>query len=158
MKSTIYIETTIPSYLVARPSSELRLAADQADTISWWEKCRQQYDLRISAIVLLEIRQGNQAMAELRENVLKEIPLLDPTPEAEAITESLLKNVIPLSAAADAAHIAIAAAHAVDFLLTWNCKHINNPHTIRRIERCCLELGFRCPVVATPSELLFIDS
>jgi len=157
MKSTIYIETTIPSYLVARPSSDLRLAADQADTITWWEKCRQQYDLRISAIVLREIRQGNESMAEMREQVLKEIPLLDPTQEAEAIAESLLTKVIPSNAAADATHIAIAAAHSIDFLLTWNCKHINNPHTIRRIEQCCLNLGYRCPVIATPSELLSID-
>ena len=158
MKPTVYIETTIPSYLVARPSSDLRLAADQADTIFWWEKCRQNYNLRISVVVLREIRQGNESMALSREQVLQEIPLLEPTSEAEDITASLLASVIPPNAAADAAHIAIAAAHSVDFLLTWNCKHINNPHTIRRIEQCCLDLGFRCPVIATPSELLFIDS
>lgn len=157
MKPTVYIETTIPSYLVARPSPDLRLAADQADTITWWEQCRHKYDLCISAIVLREIRQGNASMAKMREQAIEEIPLLEPTPQAEAIAERLLASVIPSNAAEDAAHIAVAAAHAVDFLLTWNCKHINNPHTIRRIEQCCLDLGFRCPVIATPAELLFIE-
>jgi hypothetical protein len=86
-----------------------------------------------------------------------DIPLLEPTPQAEAIAERLLACVIPPNAAEDAAHIAVAAAHSVDFLLTWNCKHINNPHTTRKIEQCCMDLGFCCPVIATPAELLFIE-
>ncbi len=62
----------------------------------------------------------------------------------------------PANAADDAAHIAIAAVHQMDFLLTWNCKHINNRYTIRRIEQCCLRMGFTCPVIATPNELMNI--
>ena len=156
IKPKLYLETTIPSYLVSKPSRDLRLAADQEQTLEWWEEHRSRFEIFISAVVLREVSKGNPEMAQRRVDALSQIPLLNPTEESEELTIYLLKEVVPANAADDAAHIAIAAVHQMDFLLTWNCNHINNRYTIRRIEQCCLRMGFTCPVIATPNELINI--
>jgi len=156
-RSRLYLETTIPSYLVARPRNDLRLSADQAATVDWWENGRGSFDIFISAVVLREIGRGEPEMAEKRQAIVEGLPILDLTNEAEMLAEKLLRDLLPKNAAEDAAHIAIAAAHSMDFLLTWNCRHINNRYTIRRIEKCCAEVGMPCPVIATPAELMSIE-
>ncbi len=94
-------------------------------------------------------------MAEARLNLLRTVAVLPTTYEAEALAETLLvANLIPVKAAADAFHIAISAVHGMDFLLTWNCAHINNLNVIRRVERICAAAGRPCPVICTPDELL----
>jgi len=151
----LYIETTIPSYLTARRSRDLRLAADQETTEEWWETRRHEYELFTSEVVEVEAAEGDAAMAEARLRALDGIPRLPAQPEVDEVIEHLLgSDLIPANAAADAAHIAFSAVHAMDFLLTWNCKHINNPHLVRRIERACAEHGLNCPVICTPEELL----
>lgn len=157
MRPRLYLETTVPSYLAARPSDNLRLAADQTVTIEWWEQDRANFEIFISAVVLREISRGDPQMAEKRISIVESIPLLDSNDEAEALAEKLLRDLLPPNAAEDAAHIAIAAVHSMDFLLTWNCRHINNRYTIRRIEKCCSQLGMVCPVIATPTELMSIE-
>lgn len=154
----LYLETTVPSYLVAQPSPDLRLAADQSVTLEWWSLHRNYFEIFVSAIVLTEIRRGDPIMAEKREEAIRAFKLLDVNLHTEELTARLLKEVIPENAAADAAHIAIAAVHGMNFLLTWNCRHINNRYTLRRIEKCCYTAGFTCPVIATPSELMSIES
>ena len=155
MKPRIYLETTIPSYLVARRSRDLRLAADQETTEEWWETQRAAYELFTSAEVIEEVAEGDTAMADARLKVLDGIPRLPATDTAVDLAAWLLQSgITPPNAASDALDIAIAAAHAMDFLLPWNCKHINNPHLIRRIERACAERGLACPVICTPEELL----
>ena len=151
----LYIETTIPSYLTARRSRDLRLAADQESTEEWWETRRHEYEIFTSEVVDVEIGEGEAVMAETRLRVLDGIPRLPAQPEVDELIEHLLASgIVPANAAPDAAHIAFATVHAMDFLLTWNCKHINNPHLIRRIERACGERGLLCPVICTPEELL----
>ena len=151
----LYLETTIPSYLTSRRSRDLRLAADQETTEEWWEICRASYELYTSAVVDLEVVEGNALFAEARLRALEGIPRLPALPEVDELILHLLESqIIPAVAAPDAAHIALAAVHGMDFLLTWNCKHINNPHLIRRIEQACRERGFACPVICTPEELL----
>ena len=151
----LYIETTIPSYLTARRSRDLRLAADQETTEAWWETKRREYELFTSEVVDVEAAEGNAAMSEARLRVLNGIPRLPAQPEVDELIEHLLgSQIIPPNAAPDAAHIAFSAVHAMDFLLTWNCKYINNPHLVRRIERACAERGLACPVICTPEELL----
>jgi len=157
MLPRLYLETTVPSYLAARPSDNLRLAADQSVTIEWWERGRASFDIFVSVVVLREISRGDPQMAEKRLSIVEAVPILDLNYEAEALAEKLLRELLPPNAADDAAHIAIAAAHSMDFLLTWNCKHINNRYTIRRIEKCCSQLGMVCPVIATPAELMSIE-
>jgi hypothetical protein len=151
----LYLETTIPSYLTARRSRDLRLAADQETTEEWWEMKRHDYELFTSEVVEVEVTAGDAAMAGARLRVLDGITRLSAQTEVDELIEHLLgSGIIPSNAAPDAAHIAFSAVHAMDFLLTWNCKHINNPHLVRRIERACAERGLACPVICTPEELL----
>ena len=158
MKPRLYLETTIPSYLVARPSRDVRIAADQAATVQWWELHRDDFEMFVSAVVIREVTRGDAEIAALRIARINRLPVLAPTPASESLTERLLLHrIVPAVAADDAAHIALAAAHRLDFLLTWNCKHINNRFAVRRIERVCAAAGFACPVIATPVELMNLE-
>jgi len=158
MKSRLCIETTIPSYLVARASRNLRLAADQESTQVWWEKHRRKYDLFISEAVLEEAADGDADFAAKRLSVLEELPRLRVTVEVgELVTRFLDEQIIPPTVAVDAVHLALAVAHRMDLLLTWNCKHLHNPHLERRIIAACRDLGYDCPVICTPAELLKSD-
>jgi hypothetical protein len=155
MKPRLYLETTIPSYLVARRSRDLRLAADQETTQQWWESERQGFLLFISTTVLKEVRRGDPTHAAAREAWLAGIPLLGDLPEANELAKRLLRDeIIPAVAADDATHVALAAAHQMDFLLTWNCKHINNHNIRTRIQRACEAVGLVCPDICTPAELM----
>lgn len=158
MKPRLYIETTIPSYLVARTSRDLRLAAEQETTQEWWELHRHKYELFISEAVLEEAAEGDASFAAKRLAALDGLPRLRATAEVDALVARFLdEQIIPPSVMADAVHLALAAAHGMDFLLTWNCKHLHNPHLERRIVAACSELGYPCPVICTPSELLKSD-
>ena len=155
MKPRLYLETTIPSYLVARRSRDLRLAADQETTQQWWESERQGFSLFISTTVLEEVRRGDPAQAAARLAWLAGVPLLGDLPEATELAKRLLRDsIIPSVAADDATHVALAAAHRMDFLLTWNCKHINNHNIRTRIQRACESVGLVCPDICTPAELM----
>ena len=155
MKPRLYLETTIPSYLVARRSRDLRLAADQETTTEWWDTKRQEYELFTSEVVVAEVSEGDASMSQARMEILNGILRLPAQPQVDEIIEQLLRDsIIPQNAAADAAHIALSVVHAIDFLLTWNCKHISNPHNFRRIERLCALRGYACPVICTPEQLL----
>ena len=155
VKPRIYIETTIPSYLVARPSPLIRIAADQQTTREWWELRRGAFELFTSGVVFDEAIIGDPEMAQARVVSLAGIPLLDESVEAKALALHLLqKSIIPVIAAPDAFHLAIAAVHHMDFLLTWNCKHIHNSHLERRIQAACRAHGWESPVICTPAELM----
>ena len=155
MPPRLYLETTIPSYLVARPSRDLRMMADQEITRRWWEKCRADYEVFISELVLEEAAKGDAEMAAERLKALANVPQLAQRPEADELGELILKReIIPAIAAPDAGHIALAAVHGMDYLLTWNCKHIANPRNRGRLEAACGEAGFRCPNICTPYVLL----
>ena len=155
MKPRLYLETTIPSYLVARRSRDLRLAADQETTQQWWETERHDYELFISQAVVREVSKGDPHFAASRLDHLRNIPLLPRTSDASAlITHLLASGIIPAVAEDDAAHIGLAAAHGMEFLLTWNCRHINNHHLRARIERACSIFGLAAPDICTPAELM----
>ena len=155
MKPHLYLETTIPSYLVARRSRDLRLAADQETTQQWWEERRQEFDLFVSEAVLEEVAHGDADFAAKRLAVISGLPQLRTSPEADALVERLLRErVLPEIAGVDAVHLALAAVHRLDFLLTWNCKHLHNPYLERRIEAVCRGCGFPCPIICTPAELM----
>ena len=151
----LYLETTIPSYLTARRSRDLRLAAHQEVTEEWWAAHRHEYDIYTSGFVREEAAEGNAEMAAARLALLDGIAVLPTTGEAEDLAGKLLSaGLIPAKAAADAFHIAVAAVHGMDFLLTWNCTHIHNLSIIRRVERICSADGYACPVICNPDELL----
>jgi len=155
MNPRLYLETTIPSYLVARRSRDLRLSADQETTQQWWEAERQDFLLFTSATVLKEVRCGDPTYAAARVAWLAGIPLLGDLPEANELAKRLLRDgIIPAVAVDDATHVALAAAHQMDFLLTWNCKHINNHNIRTRIHRACEAVGLMSPDICTPAELM----
>src|SRR5438067_11361980 len=127
MKPTVYVETTIPSYLTAWPSRDLVRAAHQQITRDWWDKRRGQFDLYISQVVLRECQAGDATAAAERLKVLQDLPLLEQTEQATQLAQALVDRVpLPMRAAVDALHVAIAAVHGVDYLLTWNCTYIAN--------------------------------
>ena len=155
MKSKLYLETTIPSYLTSRPSRDLIIAGHQQITREWWDTRRNRFDIYISQFVLDEAKAGDPEAARDRMKAIRNLPLLDITPEVEVLAVSLLESrIIPRRAATDAAHIAIAAVHSMDFLMTWNCVHLANAAIAKAVAGVCREHGLECPVICTPEELL----
>ena len=155
MKSRLYLETTIPSYLTSRPSRDLIIAGHQEVTREWWEKRRETFQLYISQLVVDEAGAGDPVAALKRLKVLQGLSLLDITPEVAELASSILASgIIPRKAATDAAHIAIAAVHGMDFLVTWNCAHIANAAIAKSLAVICREHACECPVICTPEELM----
>lgn len=154
----IYIESTIPSYVVARPARDLLQAARQQLTHDWWDLKREQHELFTSQVVLDEIAFGEKAMAQLRLELLQSVPLLPVTEEVKEFAGKVLASgLLPATADRDAAHIALASAYEMDILLSWNCRHIANAAIQARLRKLADASGFTLPVICTPEELLEND-
>ena len=150
----IYIESTIPSYVVARPARDLLQAARQQVTRDWWDLEREKHDLFTSQIVLDEIATGEAAMAKQRLDLMTNIDLLDLTDEVKTLTKHILgSGLLPTAADRDGAHIALATVHEMDILVSWNCRHIVNAAIQGRLRRLAEGSGFTLPVLCTPDEL-----
>ena len=155
MKSRVYIETSIPSYLTARRSRDLITAANQELTQEWWETRKDDFDFVISEFVLREAAAGDPNAAQNRLAAIAGIPELDITDEVGQLAQILMEKVpLPEKAQLDAFHIAVATIHGIDYLLTWNCTHINNAELRPRIEALCRLQGYEPPIICTPQELL----
>ena len=155
MKQRVYVETSIISYLVSRPSSDVRVAASQLITREWWEERSSRFDLFISEFVLTEASLGDPAAARLRLNAVASIPQLEATELVRQLGASLMaEGPVPTAAEIDAYHIAIAAVNGMDFLLTWNCTHIANASMRGKIEDVCRSNGYEPPTICTPQELM----
>jgi hypothetical protein len=154
-KPTVYIETSIISYLAARPSGDLVTAGNQRATHDWWETRRNLFDVFISSLVLAEISAGDSGAAKRRRAIVEGLPLLVEGPQTNTLARRLLADSrLPAKALTDCTHIAIAASNGTDFLLTWNCKHIANAEVRRALEQSCRALGFEPPTICVPTELL----
>jgi hypothetical protein len=155
MKQRVYIETTIVSYLTAKPSKDLVLAAHQEVTREWWDRFRVGYDLRTSQLVLNEAGKGDPKAASQRLEALEGILLLDVTDEAAALAQKLVKpGPFPDRAGMDALHMAVATLHGMDILLTWNCRHLANGRMLVDVSRFIRTKGYEIPIVCTPDELM----
>ena len=153
--SSVYIETSIISYLTARVSRDLIVAGHQQMTEEWWNIQKSRFQLWASELVVEEASAGDANAAAERLSVLNTIKMLDVTEEAGFLASALLeRGSLPAKASADALHIAIAAVHNVDYLLTWNCKHIANAEMRPVIESVCRHMGFNPPILCTPEELM----
>ena len=150
MKPTVYIETTIPSLLTAWPSRDVEIAGQQIATRKWWEERRHAFDLYVSQEVLKEAAKGDADAARDRLAALADCRILAATSTAEELSARILSTgLIPAQAASDAVHIGYAAAHEMDFLLIWNCRHILNKVIERRLAGVCARRwGCRCPCFA----------
>ena len=155
MKPKLYLETTIPSYLVSAPSRDLVVAGHQHITREWWANRKKDFDIYISQFVIDEAGAGDPGAAEERMQAIEEFPQLEITEDVLRLADRLIQSkVIPKKAATDAAHIAVATVHNMDYLMTWNCTHIANAMRIKAVERVCREQGFACPLMCTPEELM----
>jgi len=155
MKPTVYIETSVISYLTAKPSRDLVIAAHQQITLEWWETAMPNYEVFISPIVLDEASKGDLKAAGLRLEKISTLPLLEVVREVHDLAESYFTRIeIPEKARADAYHIALAAWHGIDYLVSWNCTHIANGRIRMVVEEINSERGIRTPVICTPEELM----
>jgi hypothetical protein len=154
MKPKVYIETSVLSYLAARPSRDAIVAGNQATTRAWWER-RTDFDLYISVFVLEESRIGDPRAAEARLQAISGVPEIEINSEVALIAEGLLSQAsLPAKARLDALHIAAATLGGMDYLLTWTCTHIANPAFRPKIEALIRTFGYEPPVICTPQELI----
>jgi predicted nucleic acid-binding protein len=154
-RHTVYIETSIVSYLASRPSADMLTAACQHVTREWWEKRRNRYDSYTSALVIVESASGDPAAVERRKALLLGLRELAITPRVRLLGLALIAaGALPKKAEVDALHIAVAAVHEIDYLLTWNCRHIDNPVTRPLVRTVCAQEGFVCPEICSPLELM----
>jgi predicted nucleic acid-binding protein len=151
----IYIETSIVSYLTARPSSNLIASAWQKETSDWWETQKERFEPYISEIVIEEASRGDESAASRRLAALENIDVLPLNSAAIELAKILIEEGgISRKALDDALHVAVAAVHGIDFLLTWNCRHIDNAEMKPKIRNIIANRGYHCPEIATPTELM----
>jgi hypothetical protein len=152
---SVYLETSFVSYLVARPSRDLLVAAHQQTTQEWWLERRPEFDCYVSQVVIDEASMGDPNESKKRMEVVERLRVLEITSEVEELTRAILAaDVIPAKAIRDAAHIAVATIHSMDYLLTWNCKHLANAQIMRRIGNVCNDEGYNMPLICTAEELM----
>jgi hypothetical protein len=152
---SVYLETTFISYLVARPSRDLLVAAHQQVTHEWWAKRRIEFECSVSQFVHDEAALGDPDEAQKRLAAMKGLGNLEVTPDVVALAGAIMAaGVLPTQAYADAAHVAVATVHEVEYLLTWNCKHLANAQIAKRIGRVCEAHGRAMPTICTPVELM----
>lgn len=154
-KLKLYLETSVISFQIARPARELHLLVKQQYTNDWWETI-EQYEVFLSQAVREEIEKGNPQASQRRLELVANFPLVTRTPPVDDLVEVLVnENIIPAKVRMDAVHIALAAVHELDFLVTWNQTHLANVLTRRRMEQVIQRQGFIPPQIVTPEELLF---
>jgi hypothetical protein len=131
------------------------MAGHQQTTREWWQNRRGDFDIFISAFVLDEAASGNPAAAKRRLDLLARFPVLDVDNRVLALATDLQRSCrLPVKAATDSLHVAVAAVNGMDFLLTWNCTHLANAEFIPRIRGECETQGYSCPTICTPEELM----
>ena len=155
MRPRVYVESTIISYLTARPSREVVLKARQQITQDWWASQRSSFQLFASPLVRQEVARGDPEAAERRVSALAGVPLLELTSEAKAVAKLLIgPGMVPHMYSEDALHIAIAVVHGMEYLLTWNFTHIANATARNKYEPVLRSTGYEVPIICTPEELL----
>ena len=155
MSESVYIETSILGYLTARPSRDLVVTANIEVTREWWDTRRDNFKLYSSQAVIKETSQGDTDRAAQRLKIIGNLELLTLTQTVIDLAEQFLgRSNLPAKADVDAVHIAAATIHNMDYLLTWNCKHIANAQIQRKLAEISLDFGYQLPILCTPYELL----
>lgn len=155
MSETVYLETSIIGYLTARSSNNLILMANVKATQEWWNTRRTQFTLYISQVVLDEVARGDAEIASQRLELLHDFPLLEVDETVQNLAAQFLsKSNLPLKATDDALHIAAATVYGLDYLLTWNCKHIANAQIQKKLAQISVDAGYELPTICTPYELM----
>lgn len=159
MSKTVYIETSILGHLTARPTDNLILAANIKITQDWWDEYNGSYVLYTSEIVEDEASKGDPIIADRRRNLLDSLVFLDLTEEAIALAQEFLEQSnLPSKASNDSLHMALATVYGLDYLLTWNCKHMANAQIQRKLSQISVELGYKLPLICTPYEFIGFET
>lgn len=154
MKS-VYVESSVISYMTARPSRDVVTSARQTVTIEWWDAYKDTFEIFVSELVIKEIGSGNAAAAQKRLLFVENIPVLETTKNAVELAKLLVEErAVPDSCIEDALHISIAAVQRINFLLTWNFKHINNANTREKISKVIMQAQLKSPILCSPEELI----
>ncbi len=155
IKLSVYVETSVVSYLVARPSQNIITAANQLVTQEWWDNHSEHFELFISQLVIDEASQGNTEEANKRLAILNDMALLTLNDKIVKLGYRFLQDKgLPAKATDDAYHIAYATVHQINYLLTWNCKHIANAQIQQKLRQISAQEGYELPILCTPYELL----
>ena len=155
LRPKLYVETSIPSFLKSRPSRDPEKAWRQHVTQEWWELYRWQFDVYYSERVEKEAERGDPRAAELRMATLRPFTRLETSEAAKKLAATILEFChLPAKAGIDAEHVAIAAMHSLQFLLTWNCAHLANKHIRPKIWHICHREGYNPPLILTPDEAI----
>ena len=158
MKKRIFVETTVVSYLTAKPSRDIMVAGHQDVTREVWPQLLTKYETYISALVFQEAGKGDPNQARMRLAAVEPFPMLDIDDEARTLAEKiLLRRAVPAEFPEDALHIAVAAVNGMEVILTWNFAHLNNPFTRKMVRQVVEGEGYECPEICSPEELLEVD-
>jgi predicted nucleic acid-binding protein len=146
MKPKVYIETSVISYLTARPSRDVVVAGHQQATQDFWQRLGSEFDPFVSALVIEEAERGDTVPAGRRLNAIRHIPVIAHSSEAEELAKAIVQQQgVPSAYPEDALHIAMASMAGIEFLVTWNFSHINNPFTRILIRQIVEKAGYVCP-------------
>jgi predicted nucleic acid-binding protein len=155
VNGSVYIETSIFGHLTARPTDNLIVAANIKITQDWWNEHSSSFTLYASEIVEDEAAKGDPIIAAQRLNLLQSLMLLELTEDAFELSQAFLtQSNLPLKASNDALHMALATVYNLDYLVTWNCKHMANAQIQRKLAQISSDLGYILPVICTPYELI----
>ncbi len=154
MKPKIYLETTIISYLASHPSKDIQAASMQAWSHDWWNSHKNNYNLYASDVVVKEAKQGDEVAVKKRLKYLADSTVLNITTEIRDLAAKLTEKHLPPKAFTDALHISASAVNGIDYILTWNIRHIANPELRRGIVDVCHNNNYECPVICSPRELM----
>lgn len=158
MKKKVYIETTVVSYLTAKPSRDIVIAGHQEATRELWTKLSSRYETYVSALVVQEAGKGNPNQSQMRLAAIAKFSMLDIDDEALSLAEKIVaKKGIPVEYPEDALHIAVAAVNGIEVIITWNFAHLNNPFTRKKVRNIVEAEGYSCPEVCSPEELLEVE-
>jgi hypothetical protein len=156
MKPSIYLESSVISYFVARPSQDIITRGHQETTHQWWNSQLPRYDVFVSELVLNEIGSGDSDAAQKRTQAVHAFEVVRISQDAIDLASKYVAE-LPLlrDAEADALHLALAVLNNVNFLVTWNCKHIARGSVLKALPLVNMRLGLATPVICTPEELLY---
>jgi len=151
----VYLETTVVSYLTAKPSRDVVAAGHQQSTRERWEDRRQNFRVVASQLVVREAGKGDMPAAQRRLGILKGLELLEITPEATTLARALIDDgVVPDTSLEDALHVSVAVVNGCKYLMTWNYRHLVGAGVRARIEAFCRDKGYEPAIICTPEELL----
>ena len=155
-KLKVYLESSFVSYFTGRETDDAKIAADQAYTRRWMKEQSWRCNLYISQFVIDESVKGPKHDVDRRLAFMEDVESVAPAPETVSVLAKRLikEHALPEKEITDAFHIATASVAGMDFLLTWNCRHMANPHTLPKTKSIVRQAGFHCPEIMTPFTFL----